>query len=116
MKTLVIPTPEKPRCDFCSNPDIHTTYDAPDLELGQSISDIHKLQTGKDFRLVSEGEWYSCEPCSQLVDAGEWEKLTARAMEAYVKMFPESKPYYNMLYRIVSEDYQKLKGIIRRSS
>lgn len=84
-------------CDFCSSVDVTWAYPAGDF------------QPDPDLPQASAGGWAACEPCAELIEAGDWEGLTDRATDAAVKrsggVLDASfiRPQLRQLYAVFSE-------------
>lgn len=61
------------KCDFCSSSRVAWGYPAENFVV---------VSIGG---LGSDGGWAACGPCSELIEAKDWEALTRRAAEAAVK-------------------------------
>ena len=59
-------------CDFDSDPDVRWRYPADDFEM-----------PGTGW--ASQGDWAACDPCSDLVEADDWDGLAERCLIGVVK-------------------------------
>jgi hypothetical protein len=69
-------------CDLCSTPDPKYRYPASDF--------IHAI--GEDvgpFQLASRGDWFACQACHALIEAGDSKALAERCVAMIVGVHPE---------------------------
>lgn len=59
------------RCDFCLDEDVVRVLRARDFAVAREHGSV--------------GNWGACEPCADLIDAGDWDALATRASEAHCK-------------------------------
>jgi hypothetical protein len=69
------------RCDFCSNHETRWRYPCPDFSL-----DVPSLQGWN-----SDGDWAACDPCSTLIEAGQWDALVTRSQKHLNRLHPDGK-------------------------
>jgi hypothetical protein len=69
------------RCDFCSNHETRWRYPCPDFSL-----DVPSLQGWH-----SDGDWAACDPCSTLIEAGQWDALATRSQKHLNRLHPDGK-------------------------
>lgn len=62
-------------CDFCYRPGPAWSFMARSFTYALVLDD--KAAVGR-----SVGAWLACTPCRQLVDAGDWQGLARRAVDA----------------------------------
>jgi hypothetical protein len=63
-------------CDFCSDPRIVKDYNCSDFIV-------------EDTGLGSAGKWAACARCAEMIDRGDKEALTQRALECIFLKHPE---------------------------
>jgi len=68
----VAPTQRARTCDFCAAAPAAWRYPARGGQLATVL-------IGDTLVIVPGGDWYACPPCHHLVEAGQWNALSARA-------------------------------------
>jgi hypothetical protein len=75
-------------CDFCRAPQPAYEYPARDFAATITVTDGGEGEK-RSAEWRSQGAWLACEPCAELIDAGEYGKLTVRADKAHDSLRPE---------------------------
>lgn len=63
-------------CDFCSDPKPARIFNAPDFMMAKDAPPA-----------MSRGGWIACQTCGEFIDAGKWDALQARAVEAFAAKY-----------------------------
>jgi hypothetical protein len=96
--------PEKPICDFCSDPNITRDFKT-------------RTFTFSYFPIWgSQGDWAACDTCAALVDAGKWDELLDRSMLGfYRELTPEElsviRPLVGQLHQEFNQNRIKEESI-----
>jgi hypothetical protein len=70
------PEPEQWICDFCSKHEAFKAYPNRATVL---------MASG----MADEGGWIACRTCAELIDAGKWDELRKRSVDAFLEYHPE---------------------------
>jgi len=100
------------QCDFCHSRDVKFRYRA--TSFGVFILLVRKNGEKLNLPWSSVGDWAACEICSDLYDAGEWDKLAARSVDTLPnKELISALLIEGELKRAVKEFHQEARKHIR---
>ncbi len=71
-----LPTPEVPKCDFCSARPVRWRYPAVNIDPVKSVSVPGVLMQS------SMGDWAACDICHGMIEKGQWLPLAERSLAA----------------------------------
>jgi hypothetical protein len=69
------PSPGGDVCDFCNASNPRWNYPASDFEF------VTQLEGGREIRERYTGGWRACDPCSALIEQGDYDALARRSSQ-----------------------------------
>jgi hypothetical protein len=97
------------KCDFCTSETAVRSYSAEPFVMDPARPPV------LNHPLYSNGAWHACARCADLIDAGRWEDLVERAVNAHQQKYPALRGPYNRaaLRGAISRTYETLRLSVR---
>lgn len=97
--------PEDAACDFCGEKPVIVAYPSADFQAPDPDGIADKAGVTQN----SKGAWAACQTCTDLIEAGEYERLTERSFVSFPwrRLFPETE--WPMLKESLRRLHQKFR-------
>jgi hypothetical protein len=92
-------------CDFCSDPKPVRVFNAPDFMLAKDSPGYG-----------SRGGWMACQHCGMLIDAGKWDLLQNRAVDALAAKYKAVGVPHSDIVKIVVQAHSGFRKHMRRDA
>lgn len=91
------PPPEEMKCDFCSSKPVRWAYPARPHVMGQLPS--------LGFEARSPDDWAACEPCHQIIQLADRDRLSRRSAKRYARIYGGTWQSHYKLLREVHDNF-----------